>query len=311
MPTKTPTIAALLSATLLTASTTAAQAVTTQDSTPQPTGVASEQASDSAPAIEPLAKDWTIRLEPYVGYIGPAGDLRLPSSTTRGGEVELQALNLDSPRLLPIGRIQAQRGKWRFSISGLGFDASDRGAVQAAAGQLGGIPFASGDRLVSDLSYQTFDLLASYRVWDHRSDTDANGRTRLGVGIDLIGGLRFHHADFEVRIQPVIAPGAGTPLLASADEFFLEPVIGARLELDILEQFGMEVESVAGGFGFDDRSSFSFSIDAGFVYRPAPPVGLKVGYRLMVFDLADGEGAQEFEWSGSMAGLYFGAQFSF
>lgn len=268
-------------------------------------------ATDDAPVIEPLAADWTIRIEPFVGYIGPAGDLRLPSSTTRGGEVTLESLNLDSPRLTPVGRIQAKRGKWRFALSGLGYDASDRGATQTASGQLGAAAFVAGDRLVSDLSYQTFDLLASYRLWQHTSATDDHGRVRVGAGVDLIGGVRFHHADIEIRNTPVVTPPLGTPLLAGADEVFAEPVIGARLDLDIFEQFGMEVESVAGAFGLGDRSSVSFSIDAGFVYRPVPPVGIKVGYRLMVFDLTDGDGAQEFEWSGSMAGLYFGAQISF
>jgi hypothetical protein len=40
-------------------------------------------------------------------------------------------------------------------------------------------------------------------------------------------------------------------------------------------------------------------------------VGVKVGYRMLLFGLSDGDGADEFEWSGSMAGLYFGAQISF
>jgi len=266
---------------------------------------------DAPPVIEPLAQNWTIRIEPYVGYIGPSGDLRLPSSTTRGGEIKLDSLNLDSPRLLPIGRIQAHRGKWRFGFNGLGFDASDRGAVQTGPGQIGAVGFAAGDRLASDLSYQTFDILASYRVIEHISDTNDQGKARVNVGIDVIAGLRFHQADIEVRSLRPSPLTAGTPLLASANEVFAEPVVGARLDLNIFEQFGMEVESLVGGFGFGDRSSVSFSIDAGFVYRPTPPIGIKVGYRLLAFDLIDGDGADEFNWAGSVAGLYFGAQFSF
>ena len=268
------------------------------------------QASE-APVIEPLEKDWTIRIEPFVGYIGPAGDLRLPSSTTRGSEVELDDLNLDSPRLMPVGRIRVERGKWGFILTGLGFSADDRGAAQTDGGQIGAVPFAAGDRLVSDLSYESFDLLASYRVFSHISETTDSGRVRLDAGVDFIGGLRFHHADFDIRNQPASLPAPGTPLAASADEFFAEPVIGARLDIEFSERFGIEVESVGGGFTTGDRSSVSFSIDAGFSYRPIPSVGVKLGYRMMVFNLNDGDGADEFEWSGSMAGLYFGAQISF
>jgi hypothetical protein len=271
----------------------------------------SEPTDADAPAIEPLDTGWTIRLEPFAGYIGPAGDVRLPSTTTRGGAVKLEDLNLDSPRLVPMGRIQAKRGKWKLGFSGLAFSADDRGAIQTGAGQLGSIAYAAGDRLITDLAYESFDLLVSYRIWAHTSNTNAAGRTRLDAGVDLIGGLRFHHAEFDVRSTPAVAPPPGTPLAAGADEFFIEPVVGARLDLALLEQFGIEVESTAGGFAMGDRSSFSFSIDAGFAYRPTPSVGVKVGYRLLVFNLNDDDGAREFEWSGSMAGLYAGLQLSF
>jgi opacity protein-like surface antigen len=264
-----------------------------------------------APAIERLETDWTVRIEPYAAYIGPAGDLRMPSTTTRGGEFALSSLNLDSPRLLPAGRIQATRGKWRIGFSGLAFGADDRGAVQGAGGQIGAVPFAAGDELISDLSYESFDLLVSYRVWQHSGAARDGGRVPLVAGADVIGGVRFHHADFSIRNRPVVAPAPGTPLSVDADELFAEPVIGGRLDLTLAERFGIEVESVAGGFGFGDRTSFSFSIDAGFAYRPVPSVGVKVGYRMLLFGLSDGDGAEEFEWSGSMAGLYFGAQISF
>lgn len=267
-----------------------------------------DQGTD-APVIEPLPTDWTIRLEPFVGYIGPAGDLRLPSSTTSGGTLELADLNLDSPRPVPMGRIHAKRGKWRFAFTGLGFIADDRGAVQNTAGQIGAVAFNAGDRLITDLSYESFDLLAGYRVWAHTSGPNDAGRTRLGASVDLMGGMRFHHADFDLRNTAPGAPGAARR--ASADEFFAEPVIGARLDLAFHERFGIEVESLAGGFWMGDRSSVSFSIDAGFAYRPVHWVGMKVGYRMLIFGLNDGDGAEEFEWNGSMAGLYFGAQFSF
>lgn len=267
---------------------------------------------DTEPAaIEPLDTGWTVRLEPYAAYIGPAGDLRMPSATTRGGQFTLSDLNLDSPRLLPAGRIQVQRDKWRIGFSGLAFSADDRGSVQGVGGQIGDVPFAAGDELISDLSYESFDLLVSYRVWTHTGETNDDGRVRLDAGVDLIGGVRFHHADFSIRNRPLTAPAPGTPLSVDADEFFAEPVVGARLDLTLAEQFGIEVESAAGGFGFGDRSSFSFSIDAGFAYRPTPMIGVKVGYRMLLFGLNDGDGADEFEWNGSMAGLYFGAQLSF
>jgi len=267
---------------------------------------------DAAPEIEPYeAVDWTVRIEPSLAFLAPAGDVRLPSSTTRGGEIELDALNLDSPRLAPFGRIMAARGKWRLAFSGLGYSASDQGATATGSGQIGGASFFAGDTLVSDLSYQSFDLTVSYRLAHRRSDLNSDGVPRAQGGLDLIGGLRFHHADFDVRVRPGVAPLVRTPSSADADELFAEPVIGLRGEAQFGRSFGLGVESLVGGFSTGDRSSVSFSIDAGFVYRPIHWIGLRIGYHMLVFDLNDGDGADEFNWRGSMAGLYWGAQFSF
>lgn len=274
--------------------------------------VGSAAAQEEAPDLGSLGEpEWTIRIEPMVYFASPSGDLRLPSNGARGGQLALADLNLDSPRLSPAGRFMASRGKWRFAVSGLGFAASDRGAFAVAPGQIGGAPFAAGDRLVSDLSYQSFDLNASYRLLHHRRGGGEAGGTDLVVGVDVLAGLRAHHADFDVRVSPAVAPGPGVPTVAGADEVFAEPFVGGRLEVDFSRTFGIDVESSFGGFSTGDRGSFSFTIDAGFVYRPIPALGVRVGYHMLVFDLSDGDGAGEFEWKGSVAGLYWGAQLSF
>lgn len=288
----------------------AAWAISAGVAAAQPGGQAADGPEESG--IEPqYEQDWTVRIEPSLAFLAPAGDVRLPSSTTRGGEIELDALNLDSPRLAPFGRIMAARGKWRLAFSGLGFSASDQGATATGTGQIGGASFFAGDTLVSDLSYQSFDLTVSYRLAHRRSDLNSDGVPKAQGGIDLVGGLRFHHADFDVRVRPGVAPLVRTPSSADADELFAEPVIGLRGEALFGRSFGIDVESLVGGFSTGDRTSVSFSIDAGFVYRPIHWVGLRIGYHLLVFDLNNGDGADEFNWRGSMAGLYWGAQLSF
>lgn len=261
------------------------------------------------PVSEYAGPEWTIRVEPALAYLAPAGDLRLPSSTTRGGEFELDELNLDSPRLAPFGRLLVARHRWRFGVSGLGFSASDRGATATGPGQIGGAAFVAGDRLVSDLSYQTFDLTVGYRLLHRASDLNDDGVPRVEGGLDLVGGLRFHHVNFETRVDAVVAAGVVTA--ADADELFAEPIIGLRADADFARTFGIDAEALVGGFSTGDRTSISGSIDVGFVYRPIPEVGLRVGYHLLILDLQDGEGAEEFDWRGSVAGLYWGVQVSF
>jgi hypothetical protein len=268
-------------------------------------------AQEAAPEPADLAGGWwTIRFEPAALYGAPAGRVRFPASGTPGSRVELDDLNLDNPRLSPMGRLMATRGPWRIALSGFGFSTSDRGATSDTTGTLGDTPFAPGDRFISDLAYHSFDLSASYRVIRHRGEVDEEGIARLETTVDLVGGIRVHHTDFDVTVEPAGGP-PGSSTRISADELFAEPFLGARLELDFSRTFGVDVESTIGGFTTGDHRSISFTINAGFVYRPIPVVGLRMGYHMVVFDLRDGDSDNDFQWRGSFAGLYWGAQFSF
>lgn len=271
----------------------------------------SAYSQEAAPTPADLAENWwSLRFEPVALYGAPAGKLRMPGNGAPSNRVDLDDLNLDDPRISPMGRLMASRGPWRLSLSGFGFSTSDRGATSDSTGSLGDAAFAPGDRFSSDLEYQSFEVSASYRVIRHRGEVNEAGIARLETSVDVVGGIRLHRTDFDVTVTPAGGP-PGSSTRVSADELFGEPFVGARLELDFSRTFAADVESTIGGFTTGDRSSISFTINAGFVYRPIPVVGLRVGYHMVVFDLSDGSGNDEFEWRGSFAGLYWGAQFSF
>lgn len=263
-------------------------------------------------SVEQPREWWTIRFEPAAYFAAPSGDIRLPSSTgTRGDKISVNDLNQDSPRLSPFARLTASRGDWRFTIAGFAFSASDRGAFTDAPGLVGGAPFAAGDRLITDLAYQSVDVRAGYRVIQPRSEAGDSGMPKLEAGLDLLAGIRFHHVDVETSVVSAVPPAPGVLTSADADELFAEPFIGARLDLDLSRTFGIDVESTVGGFSMGDRSSATFTIAAGFVYRPVTWIGVRIGYHMVVFGFSEGSGAEKFEWDGSLAGLFWGAQFSF
>lgn len=272
----------------------------------QPTPADAPDAAELTSLGEP---DWTIRFEPVAYFAATTGDMKLPSTGSTGTTIELSDLNLDSPRLSPKGRFIASRGLWRFTVGGLGLAMSDRGATMPFGGRVGGAPFRTGDRLVSDLSFESFELNAAYRVYHRHSKP--GGPVDVDVRGDLLFGLRMYHIDTSTAVLPVIAPAPGTTLSAGADELFAEPIVGGRLEFGFGRTFGIDVEMTAGAFSAGDRSSASFSIEPGFVYRPIPQAGLRIGYRFMFMDLSSGNGAGEFNWSGAVAGLYWGAQLTF
>ncbi|HHN77157.1 MAG TPA: hypothetical protein ENK11_00580 [Phycisphaerales bacterium] len=255
------------------------------------------------------APNWTIRFEPVVYSSALSGDLRLASGGTRGDKIELGDLNLDSPRLSPKGRFVAARGPWRITIGGQSVTTSDRGTTVPFLGRIGEAPFRAGDRIVSDFSYQTFDVSASYLVFRRRNKE--SGPVEVDIRAELLAGLRLHRADISSVVVHATPRPAGTVTTTGADELFAEPIVGGRAEFEFARTFGIDVEITAGVFSAGDRSSFSFSIEPGFVYRPIPEVGLRIGYRFQYVDLSSGNGAGEFEWTGTIAGLYWGAQLTF
>lgn len=273
---------------------------------------ASPQADAGVDSVLTFESPWTVRFEPAVAYFGLSGDLTLPAETSPspGLEVTLEDLNLDSPRLSPFGELHFSRGKWRITLTGFGVSI-DRSTGATFAGRLGDAPVAVGDLVNTDVSYTTFAILGSYRVWSRSLSVDAAGDPAVGVAIDLIGGARFHDVDYDLRITPALAPAPGTPTTAGAEAFFAEPVVGARLDLDFSRDFGIDFYATGGGFGAADHTSYSFDLGVGFVYRPVDWLGTQVGYRLLAFSLSDGDGPDEFQWDGAVAGLYWGLQLSY
>jgi len=71
------------------------------------------------------------------------------------------------------------------------------------------------------------------------------------------------------------------------------------------------INSTIGAFGTGDTSSASFTIEPALIWHPQPNIGLEVGYKIHIYRLKDGNDPSQFEWSGSIAGLYTGVSVRF
>lgn len=268
-----------------------------------------------------VAPDWTVRLEPKVWFVAPSGTLKLPISsgdgpgsvTTAGDDVELERLNLDSPRLEPAGDIHLASGRWLFGFSGATFSLDRDRTTADETFRLGAVSVAPGDSLRVAMEFTTAEVLGGYRVYSRdfaaESELPENAYDAV-LGVYVVGGARFYDLGIEVRR----AGGAG-PFQADVDQFFAEPIAGLRFELDFAREFSMVVQTTAGGFADSDRSSISFDVQAGFQWRFWDGrAGLQIGYRQLLFvltDGSDGPAAEEFEYDGRMAGLFAGLQVRF
>lgn len=246
-------------------------------------------------------KMYQIKIEPRLWYISPSGDVTLPGSPANTPSVSLDTLNMDSPRLSPSGDATIRFGRWSVNLSGAA-TSSDRSTVAQAAGQIGGFSFNPGDPIRTSFDFATGEASVGYSLGTWAISKRSNGSFGMVADLSVLGGLRVY--DLEIGV------GATTPNTARADEFFLEPIAGGRLEMEFAKDFSIDVQTT---FGYmpADRESSSWDIRLAFSWRPVENLGVQLGYRNMFMTLETGDGAERFEFDGGVAGLFAGIQIRF
>jgi hypothetical protein len=262
---------------------------------------------EDAPAepIRPVEAPWVLKFEPAAWYVATSGSVRLPGSASAGnGEsFEVADLNVDSPRVSPLGELQLRRGDWRIGIGGLGVSTDDRGAAQATAGQIGDVTFAAGDTLRSEVDLHTFAADGGYALHTFRSGVLDGGGDKFRSTVLALAGIRAISA--EITSQ-VFASGVGGAI-ASGDAFGAHPYAGVRWEMDIYEEFSIDVVGTLGGVKLGDSESWSSDIMVGFQWNPTANFGAQIGYRQLLFGVETDDAPAEFAWQGGLAGVYAGA----
>ncbi|MBY0260840.1 MAG: hypothetical protein K2Q20_00750 [Phycisphaerales bacterium] len=277
----------------------------------------SDQASGepAAKLPEPTSPAWTVEFEPTVWFAGPSGKLRLPVTsgtgpggfTTEGDEFEIDDLNLDTTRVRPKGAFRLGFEDWQVSFSGADYSSS-RSVSADVGGRLGSVAFAAGERLDTDFSLGAYELTLGYCVWDKSFTTDSKDPAAaddIRLRLYVLGGVRLTNVD--ISVSSITGPRR----TADVNQLFAEPILGARLEADLTESFGVNVLLTGGYLPIDDRTSSSVDIEAAFYYRPTAWLGIEIGYRQLAFSLEDGEGLGKFEYDGRLAGLFTGVTLRF
>jgi hypothetical protein len=311
MPSRAPYLPSLVTGALLTSVTPAfGQPVADERGAGPPVEVTPTPEPDPQAWLlgEGLPK-WRLRFEPSVAYLAPSGDLELPTSGSgRSTAFELNRLNLDSPQAEPMAELHFAKDRTRITFEGVGYSATQEFNALGSA-RFGAIPLSLGDTASISFEYQTFSVTGSRRVRTWAAGVRDDGGSDVSFGVDALAGLRFHRVDVDVRALSLANAGGVT--FAAADELFAEPVLGTRLELDFDNRFTVETRVAVGGVAFGDRRSLSGDLAVSFTWRPVPTVGVQTGYRLIVVSLQSGADDERFEWTGALAGLYWGLSISF
>lgn len=241
---------------------------------------------------------YSVEVEPTLWYAAMSGKVSLPGGPAGDPTVSLDDLNADSPRATPFGQVRVNAGSWLIDVSAFSTSA-DRSTTAQAGGQLGSFSFNVGDPLRVSVDMTSAQVMGGYRFGPWPSGKRDDGSFSWVPSVVVLGGARMY--DIGIGI------GSTSPTAARSDEFFVEPVVGARLEMDLTRAFSVNIETTAGWMP-SGHESLSWDISAGFVWRPVEHVGVQLGYRNLWFELDSGEGTR---WDGGVAGLFAGVQLRF
>lgn len=244
--------------------------------------------------------DWTVRFEPGVWLVSPSGMVRMPGASD--DTVRVEYLNLDTPEVRPSGEVHVAADRWRLSFFGSQY-AQETQFVAERGFSLGDVAIDVGDTVDAEFDFTVVEVAAGYRIWEADLDGDsANPAAAVDTDLRLyaIGGLRAYDVDFDIREI------GGQGARSTTDQFFVEPILGLRGEVDVARDFTIDLQLSGGGYYDSDRSTSSLDIVVGFQWRPHPNVGVQIGWRQVAYWLHDGDGADEFEYNGRMAGIQGG-----
>lgn len=139
--------------------------------------------------------------------------------------------------------------------------------------------------IVADIDQQVLDFAATYRV--------AEGQDT----IDVYGGIRYWDLGLDV-----VAPG---PLGVDRDESWVDPMIGARWQRELNEDWNFIAQGDIGGFGVG--SDFAWMAAAGVSYEGWENVSLVAMYRATSVDYE----TSDFKYDTVTTGPLIGASFKF
>ena len=273
-------------------------------------GAAQSDAHDddsSALNIDRSAR-WSTRATVSGWYPSLNGDQSLRGAPEFDIDLIDQADNQIAPRL----ELTFRRDRWSVIASGFLFGIDQSATVDGGSFASGGVTVNQGDRVSYDIRYGSADLLIGYRLPSIpisngerdgvAGDPFSTPEDGVGLFFDVLAGARLWHLDYEME-------QVGGPELIDQRSTWVDPVIGARMMLDLPKGWGMELRSDIGGFGVG--SDFAWNIEVAFQGRVAENIGVEIGFRHLQTDYETGSGAEELNWEMALAGLYGSVVISF
>lgn len=292
-----------------------------------PNGISEVQSpSQPPPATEPNANTsttpenrWQFSVEPYL-FVPFDVDADI---TVRGRSASIEAgfsdiFHLDRIFAASL-RLEARKNRLGFIIDGsylsIGRDSNLDVTLPAEFLQRYGINTdvnVNADVSV-DARQGVLDLAAFYRVVDTslgKNNTEANTFPRLVV--EPILGLRMNWLGQDIDISATRVGGIDIPDRdVELSAFFVEPMIGSRIGLELSERWAVGIRGDVSGFDINADRNITWNLFVGSQYRLSRTTALQLAYKLTKFDYQDGEGADRLGLDFQQQGLWLGLLFRF
>jgi len=277
----------------------------------------SELQSGSSDVATEEGDDWEFIIEPY---------LFLPTNveadvTVAGREASMEAdlgdiLNLDSIFAASL-RLEGRRDRFGLILDGSYMFAQEEGEQEVTIPQAAVAQFGLTDDLEVDADTTvtarlgTIDLAGFYRVVDdYLGTTDTGEDTYPRLFIDPVVGLRLNFVSQDLEIESI---DVGNVALDDQDfnrsVTLLEPMIGARIGLDLSERWAIGMRGDVSGFGINGDENLTWNFLAGTQYWLSRSTALQLAYRINQFIYEDGDGTDSYGLDLTQEGLWLGMVF--
>jgi hypothetical protein len=230
----------------------------------------------ACPAAE-AQETWSFAITPYFWLSSLSGDVDISPLPEASVDATFSDLfdHLDFA-LMAVG--EARKGRWGI-IADLAYTSL------SADGQTPGAAFGKAE---ADLKALIMTTVVAYRV--QQSERHA---------IDVLGGARWWWSQTELSLSAGTLPAASD----TDDEYWVDPVIGARLHFDLGSGWSIGTYADIGGFGVS--SDLTWQIYGGVNYAFSDAISATAGWRHLSVDYDNDGYLYDVDYTGPIVGVTF------
>lgn len=256
----------------------------------EPTFLAAEAklllVADSPAKHSPVSDDWMFRLGTYLWLPGLDGEITVNDRTLAASQSTEDVLDLLETTLnfAFAGHFEAEKGRFGLFADFLYVDLSgDRETRRGTTIEI-----------EADASIGELGLFFAAITPDPSA--------RFPFRLDVLGGVRW--IDLGLKID---TDQFGS---ASRDRDWVDPFIGVRGELGLLEWLSIKARGDIGGFGISEgnTSDLVLNVEAAASFKVAKWLHIDLGYRWLDYDYEDGD---DFKFDATLNGPYVMLEFRF